>query len=85
MSFQGKEIPVAPLDRILHQEWAERVSEDASRLLRDIVESVARAIAREACELARHAGRKTVTKEDVEFAARRLFMRPSIFSWTVKE
>jgi len=69
---KGREIPLAPIDRIMHQEGGERVSEDAVRALRDIIEDLARAIAREAWELARHANRKTVMKEDVIFAARRI-------------
>ncbi|RLE66412.1 MAG: histone [Thermoprotei archaeon] len=77
---RGKEIPLAPIDRILHEEGCTRVSEEASRLLRDIVEKIARTIAKEACELAIHANRKTVMKEDVLFAARRISKQiPSLF------
>ncbi len=78
MSGRSSEIPVAPIDRILHQEGAERVSEEAARYLRDVVEKIARYIAREAYELARHANRKTVTREDVEFAVKRLFRQITI-------
>jgi len=75
MSPREKEIPTAPIDRILHQEGAKRVSEEAAKALRDFVEEVARSISREASELAKHAGRRTVTKEDVEFAIRRFYKR----------
>ncbi len=68
-----REIPIAPIDRIMHQEGAERVSEEAARLLRDFLEKFAREISREAFELAQHANRKTVTKEDVEFALKRFY------------
>lgn len=66
------EIPLAPIDRILHQEGAERVSEEAAETLRDFLERLAREIARESVALAQHADRKTVTKEDVEFAISRM-------------
>jgi len=70
---RDKEIPLAPIDRILHKVGAERVSDEAIRALRDLLEKLAEDIAREALEAAKHAGRKTVTKEDVEFAVRRIF------------
>ncbi|RLE57345.1 MAG: histone [Thermoprotei archaeon] len=66
------ELPLAPIDRIFHKAGAERVSEEATYVLRDILEAIAYEIAREAIELARHAGRKTVMAEDVKLAARRL-------------
>lgn len=78
MSAREREIPVAPIDRIMHQEGAERVSEEAAKYLRNIVEEIARQIAREASELARHANRKTVVREDVEFAVRRLYRHLAI-------
>lgn len=74
MSIKKKEfeIPLAPIDRILHQQGAERVSEDAVILLRDFLEKIAREIAQEAVDASRHAERKTVTEEDVRFAINRL-------------
>jgi len=74
MSAKKKEheIPLAPIDRILHQEGAERVSEEATLLLRDFIEKLAREIAREAIDASKHAERKTVNEEDVKFAISRL-------------
>ncbi|MEM4810345.1 MAG: NFYB/HAP3 family transcription factor subunit [Thermofilum sp.] len=66
------EIPLAPLDRILHQAGAERVREEAAMVLRDFLEKLAREIARESVEASRHAERKTVTEEDVKFAISRV-------------
>lgn len=68
-----KEIPLAPIDRILHKAGAERVSDEAIHALRDLLEKIAEEIAKEALEAAKHAGRKTVTKEDINFAVRRIF------------
>ncbi len=73
------EIPLAPIDRIIHKAGATRVSDEAVRALRDLIEAVAIEIAREAVEACKHAGRKTVSREDVEFAVRRLYRPPGIF------
>ena len=75
MQNKEKEIPIAPIDRIMHQEGAERVSEEAAKYLRDIIENIVRQIAREASELSKHAGRKTVTRDDIEFAVKRLYRK----------
>ena len=64
------ELPLAPMKRIVKVSGAGRVSEGAAEALRDIVEDAAMEIARRAVQLARHAGRKTVTKEDIKLAAR---------------
>lgn len=65
------EIPLAPIERILRQEGGYRISEEAARRLRDFVEELARDIARESVEMAKHAKRRTVKSEDVEMAIRR--------------
>ncbi len=66
------ELPVAPFDRVIRKAGAERVSESAAVALRDIMEALAYEIAKEAIEFAKHAGRKTVTKDDVKLAARHI-------------
>jgi len=72
MGGRDKEIPLAPIDRLIHKVGAERVSEEASQALRDILEKLGEEIAKEAVELAKHAGRKTVTRGDIEYAAKRI-------------
>lgn len=64
------EIPVAPLKRVIHKAGAERVSLDAAEELRDVIEDMALDIARRAKQLSIHAGRKTVTRDDIKLAAR---------------
>ncbi len=62
------EIPLAVVERILRKAGAERVSEDAKKAFRDVVEDMAYAVAEKAAELAKHAKRKTVKVEDVKLA-----------------
>ena len=47
-------------------------SEEAAEALRQILEELGLAIAREAYSLAQYAGRRTVRREDIERAARTL-------------
>jgi len=63
------ELPVAPVMRIIRKSGAERVSSDAGELLSELMEAYGVKITREAIKLASHAGRKTVTKDDVRMAA----------------
>lgn len=64
------EIPVAPMDRILRNAGAERVSADAAMAFAEVLEGIAEDIAREAVKMSRHAGRKTVHASDVKIARR---------------
>ncbi|MCK4247474.1 MAG: NFYB/HAP3 family transcription factor subunit [Methanomicrobia archaeon] len=62
----------ASVDKLIRKAGAGRVSEDAAIALAKILEEEAVDIAREAVALAEHAGRKTVKKEDVELAVKRM-------------
>lgn len=62
-------LPIAPVNRIIRNARAERVSEDASEELAMLLEEYGTKIARKAVNLARHAGRKTVKREDILIAA----------------
>jgi len=59
------EIPTAPVTRLMRNAGAERVSEDASQALVEVLEEYGETVARKAVSLAKHAGRKTVKAEDV--------------------
>jgi len=61
-------LPNAPVERIIRKAGAERVSEDAVEELRIAVQEAGDEIAQDAINLAEHANRNTVKKEDVEMA-----------------
>jgi len=61
-------LPNAPIERIIRKAGAERVSKDAVEELRDAVENLGNEVASDAVEMASHAERNTVKKEDVDMA-----------------
>ncbi|MHA1506595.1 MAG: histone family protein [Candidatus Asgardarchaeia archaeon] len=63
-----RNIPIAPLDRLIRKANAERVSEKAAAALGEILEELGLEIAKRARELAEFAGRKTVTDKDIRLA-----------------
>ena len=64
------DIAIAPMRRIIKTSGADRVSDDAALALGEVLEEIGKSIATRALEYARHAGRKTVTREDIKLAAK---------------
>lgn len=64
-------IPTAPIDRLMRNAGAARVSEAASKKLVDALEDYTEDVARKAVDVARHSGRKTVKAEDIKLALKR--------------
>ena len=62
------ELPVAAVERLIRRAGAPRVSPEAASALRDILEERATDISSRAVKLSKHAGRKTVTAEDIKLA-----------------
>jgi histone H3/H4 len=61
-------IPVASVDRLIRKAGAPRVSEGAAVALAEILEKIAIELGQQAALFATHAGRKTVTAEDIKLA-----------------
>ena len=64
------ELPKAAIERLIRNAGAARVSASACDALIEVLEDVAGDVASQAAMLSKHAGRKTVTAEDIKLAAR---------------
>ena len=62
------ESPIAPVGRILKNSGAQRVSDGAKIALAEAIEDYGEKLSKEAVELARHTGRKTMTGKDIKLA-----------------
>jgi histone H3/H4 len=70
MAVKKRRLPLAPFERILKDAGAKRVSKTAMKEFALMVEEIADKIAIDATKLAKHAGRKTVTGDDIRLANR---------------
>ncbi|MCX6778235.1 MAG: histone family protein [Candidatus Micrarchaeota archaeon] len=68
----SSELPLAPLERMIKKAGAERVSNEAARELAMLLQEKATALSSRAVKLAKHAGRVTVTAEDIKMSSKSL-------------
>ena len=68
--MRSSELGLSAMYRILKKSGAERVSDESADELRRIIEEIAAVIAKNAVDMASHAGRKTVKAEDVKLGSR---------------
>jgi len=66
----SEELSLSAIHRIIRKSGAQRVGEDAAEALAKVLEEVGLKVAKQAVELASHAGRKTVKASDIQIAAR---------------
>ena len=62
------ELPIAPVGRILKNNGAQRISDGAKIALAEAIEDYGEKLSKNAIELARHTGRKTITGNDIKLA-----------------
>ncbi len=62
------DLPLAPIERIMRNTGAERISEDAVIALAGILREHTEELTEDAVAIAKHAGRKTVTADDIRLA-----------------
>jgi histone H3/H4 len=67
-----KDLQLAPMHRMIKKAGADRVSDEAAKELRQVLEELGVRIAREALDFTKHAHRKTVKAEDIQIAVRKL-------------
>ncbi len=65
------ELPLAAVDRIIRKASGSRVSGSAAKELADHLEEVGMKIAQEASLYSKHAGRKTITDEDIRLVLKK--------------
>ena len=65
-------LPRAPFERILKKAGAKRVSFEACDEFAKVIEDKLLDVSKDAVDLAKHAGRKTIIDEDIRIARKKL-------------
>ena len=68
--MKTSDLGVSAMYRILKKAGAERVSDESADELRRVLEDIETEIAKNAVDMSKHAGRKTVKAEDVKLASK---------------
>jgi len=68
--MKASELGLSAMYRILKKSGAERVSDESAIELRRVIEEIAETIAKNATDMSKHAGRKTIKAEDVKLASK---------------
>ena len=69
-TVKASELGLSAMYRILKKSGAERVSDESAIELRMVIEEIAETIAKNATDMSKHAGRKTIKAEDVKLASK---------------
>jgi len=70
LRMKTSNLGVSAMYRILKKAGAERVSDESTDELRRVLEDIATEIAKNAVDMTKHAGRKTVKAEDIKLASK---------------
>ena len=68
--MKSSELGLSAMYRILKKSGAERVSDESAIELRRVIEEIAEVIAKNATDMSKHAGGKTIKAEDVKLASK---------------
>ena len=68
--MKTSDLGVSAMYRILKKAGADRVSDESADELRRVLEDIATEIPKNAVDMSKHAGRKTVKAEDVKLASK---------------
>lgn len=61
-------VSMSAMDKVLKTQSNIRVSEESKKVLAEVMKKIGKEVAISAVKAARHAGRRTITKEDVQWA-----------------